>query len=505
MSEQMNLSPTDAHNEALLANVHPSDWKNPTPPLERYNMVVIGAGTAGLVTASIAAGLGGKVALIERELMGGDCLNVGCVPSKALIRCAREAAAVKGAQEYGVKVGGGTEVDFPFVMERMRRLRSEISKVDSAEKFSSKGVDVYLGDARFIDKETVEVAGAKLEFSKAVICTGGRAVAPDIPGLDKLDYLTNETVFNLTELPAKMVIVGGGPIGCEMAQTFAAFGTQVFLIERSDQILGHDDSDAANVVRKSLEASGVRILFNSKDLEFFEGPSFSVKSDVDDFEKEAIDHILVATGRTPNIESLNLEAANVKSDKHGVVIDDKFQTTNSDIFAAGDVCSKFKFTHAADFMARAVVRNALFFGKEKLSALTIPWCTYTTPELAHVGVTPTAAKKDEVEIETYVLSFEELDRAILDGETEGFVKIHTAKGSAEILGATIVAKNAGDMISQISQAMAHDISLSDLAEVISPYPTQAEAIRKLGDQYNKKKFEGTTAMKVLNKFVELRR
>ena len=273
MPEQFNLSPVDESNRALIANVHPSDWQNPTPT-EKYNLVVIGAGTAGLVAATMAAALGAKVAMIERELMGGDCLNTGCVPSKALIRCARAAEAVKEAGVYGVKISGEMKVDFPFVMERMRRLRSEISEVDSAKEYSAKGVDVYMGEARFFDRETVEVDGAKLEFAKAVICTGGRAVAPDIPGLSQVSYLTNETLFNLTELPAKMVIVGGGPIGCEMAQTFAAFGSQVFLLERSEQILSNEDPEAAELVRKSLEAAGVQILMNAKGIEFFEGPSF---------------------------------------------------------------------------------------------------------------------------------------------------------------------------------------------------------------------------------------
>ena len=494
----------DESNRTLIENAHPSDWKNPTPS-EKYNLVVIGAGTAGLVASTMAAGLGAKVALIERELMGGDCLNVGCVPSKALIRCAREVAAVKGAGDYGVKINGQAEVDFPFVMERMRRLRSKISEVDSAKEYSAKGVDVYLGKARFLDQETVAVDDTKLQFAKAVICTGGRAFAPDIPGLDKVSFLTSETLFNLTELPTKMVIVGGGPIGCEMAQTFAAFGSQVFLIERSQQILGNDDAEAAELVRKSLEATGVQILFNATDLEFFDGPRFSVKSDAGNFERESIDQVLVAAGRTPNIESLLLEAAGVKSNKHGIEIDDKFQTSNSDVFAAGDVCSKYKFTHAADFMARAVVRNALFFGREKLSALTIPWCTYTTPELAHVGFNPKNARGDGVKIDTYIVSFGEVDRAILDGETEGFVKIHTVQGSDEILGATIVARNAGDLISQISQAMTHGISLGALGKVIFPYPTQAEAIRKLADQFNLEKYSGATTKKVLKKFAELRR
>lgn len=501
------LEPMDEHNERLLNNVHPPDWQNPEPA-DSYNIVVVGAGTAGLVTASVAAGLGAKVALVERHFMGGDCLNVGCVPSKALIRSARAAAAARQSDELGVHVEGAVKVDFPAIVERLRKIRADISPVDSTKRFSDMGIDVFLGDAKFSGSNTVEVGGKTLPFNKAVICTGARAAVPDIPGLGDINYLTNDTLFNLTELPAKLAIIGAGPIGCEMAQTFAAFGSDVFLVESGDRIMKHDDPDAAAIVRAQLEADGVKILCGGKDLTFSEeATGIRLKIDADcEKSDEIIDKVLIATGRAPNVEGLGLEAAGVKYDERkGVDIDDQFRTSNSDIFAAGDVALKRKFTHLADFAARAVVRNALYFGRQKLSSLVVPWCTYTTPEVAHVGLTPQQAEKDGVAIDTYTKPFDDVDRALLDGETAGFVRIHTVKGGSKILGATIVAPTAGDMISQLSQAMTHGIGLGEIANVISPYPTQAEAIRKLGDEFNKEKYEGSFAMKALAKIAEWRR
>ena len=492
-----DITPLDSHNQKLLENVHPADWQNPTPA-DHYTLVVIGAGTAGLVTASVAAGLGAKVALIERELMGGDCLNVGCVPSKALISSARRIKDIENSSDYGITVDGQPKADFPAIMERMRQLRASISPVDSAERYKDLGIDVYYGEAKFVERDQIEVGQDILTFAKAVICTGARPAVPDVPGLKESDFLTNETIFNLTELPESLAVIGGGPIGCELAQTFAAFGSAVTLIESGDQILSHDDQDAAAVVREQLESDGVRIICGGKELTVGPGKHLKIDSGVCQLD-QTFSHILVAAGRQPNVESLNLKAAEIEFSDRGVEVTDELQTTNENVFAAGDVASKFKFTHAADFMARAVIQNALFFGSKKVSDLVIPWCTYTTPELAHVGVTP-----DGTGTEAFTQRFEHIDRAILEGETEGFVRVHVEKGGDRILGATIVARNAGNMISQLSQAITHGIGLSDLAKVISPYPTQAEAIRKLGDTYNKQKFEGSLAKKLAKKLTEFR-
>jgi len=480
------LQPKDQYNLELERNVHPPDWVNPKPA-KRYNLVVIGAGTAGLVTAAGAAGLGAKVALIERELMGGDCLNVGCVPSKALLASGHAAAAVRNAVEHKVLLEGGYSVDFAGVMERMRRLRAGISHHDSAQRFKDLGIDVFLGDGRFSSSSTVDVNGETLNFSRAVIATGARASAPPIAGLDSIEYLTNETIFSLTELPKRLGIIGAGPIGCEMAQAFARFGSEVTLIEAQDRILPNDDLEASEIVKAALIKDSVNVLCCGKNVELAkrDGQIHISMSAEDRSYDLTVDRLLIVVGRAANVESLNLEKAGVDYTKHGVAVNDRLQSSNPKIYAAGDVCSKYKFTHAADFMARIVIQNALFLGRAKLSALTIPWCTYTDPELAHVGMSEQELKKSGIEVATYTQPFDSVDRAILEGKTEGFVRIHTKKGSDKVLGATIVGAHAGDMISQISMAMTHGLGLKKIASTISPYPTTAEAIRKVGDQYSR--------------------
>lgn len=483
------LLPHDEHNQQLEANVHPTDWTNPSPN-QPYHLAVIGAGTAGLVTAAGAAGLGARVALIERDLMGGDCLNVGCVPSKGVISAARVAATIKNASDFSVHVPSGTEIDFGGVMSRMRELRAKISKNDSAKRFQDLGVDVYFGQASFTGSQTIDVQGTELPFKRAVIATGARAAAPPIKGLDQVDYLTNETVFSLTKPPKRIGIVGAGPIGCEMAQTFAQLGSEVFLIESQHGILPKEDREAADIVQKAMLADGVQLLCCGHDLEIKndDGIRLTVDSHGQHYD-QPVDQLLVAVGRAPNVEKLNLEAVGVRFDKNGVEVNDNLQTTNPNIFAAGDVASKYQFTHVADFLARIVIQNSLFaigpFGKKKASDLIIPWATYTSPEIAHVGMYEQDAKDAGIDIDTYIQHFDEVDRAILEGEEEGFVRIHTKKGTDKIIGATIVAKNAGDMISEITVAMNNNVGLGAIANAIHPYPTQAEAIRKLGDQYNR--------------------
>ncbi len=494
----LQLHPTDQHNLELEANVHPTDWSNPTPD-RPYHLVVIGAGTAGLVTAAGAAGLGARVALIERELMGGDCLTVGCVPSKAVISASRVAATVRDAAEFGVHLPVGIQTDFAEVMERMRRLRAQISPVDSAKRFANLGVDVFFGRGHFVDESTVGVtrqAGTtqQLSFKKAVIATGARASAPSIEGLANVNYLTNETLFSLTELPRRFGIVGSGPIGAEMAQAFARLGSEVFLFEQAGHILTREDPDAAAIVQKEFVKDGVQLMLNSKNMKIHQTGDGKIQVEVAQGEKLAtviVDQLLIAVGRAPNTGGLNLEAIHVKFGKRGVEVNDYLQTTNPRIYAAGDICSKYQFTHAADFQARIVIQNALFalgpFGRKKASKLVIPWATYTSPEIAHVGMYPHDAEQAGIEIDTYVQHFEHVDRAILDGVDGGFVKVHTKKGTDTIVGATVVAENAGDMISEINVAMTNGLGLSRIGATIHPYPTQSDAIRKLGDQYNKTK------------------
>ncbi len=480
----------DEHDRALVSNVRPPGWENPEPR-GRYNLVVIGAGTAGLVSAAGAAGLGAKVALVESRFLGGDCLNVGCVPSKAVIRSSRAARDVESAGDFAVRTARGPEADFPRVMERMRRLRARISRHDSADRFKGLGVDVYLGTARFSGRDSVEVDGKVLRFDRAVIATGSRPTEPPIEGLREAGYLTNETVFSLTTLPKRLAVIGGGPIGVELSQAFQRLGSRVALFQSAGRILDREDADAAQVLQRALLRDGIELFLDARvrsvagsddgKLIVFHGKGGSGQE-----ERVTADEILVGVGRTPNVDGLNLEAAGVEYDrKSGVHVNDCLQTANPRIYSAGDVCSRYKFTHMADAAARIVIRNALFGGREKFGDLTVPWVTYTDPEIAHVGMYEEQAARQGVAVETFVKPLREVDRAVLDGEEEGFVKVHVRKGADTILGATIVARHAGEMISELSLAVASGIGLKSIARVIHPYPTQAEAIRQVADMYNR--------------------
>ena len=486
--EKAIVQPMDEHNQTLVANVHPPDWVNPEPA-PRYNLVVIGAGTAGLVVAGGAGLLGGKVALIEKDLMGGDCLNVGCVPSKCMIRSSRVVGDIQNADKFGIRVPDGKEIDFSAVMERMRRVRAEISPHDSAQRFKEEfNVDVFLGEARFNSADTVEVGGKILRFKKAVIATGAKATAPDIEGLKDAGYLTNETVFSLTERPQRMAIIGAGPLGCEFAQTFQRLGSQVVLIHKNDHILDKEDADAAEIVQQAFLREGVQLILNSK-VKRVERTSVGKVIYYESDGKEdsvTVDEILIGVGRSPNVKKLNLEAVGVQYDiKKGVIVNDNLQTSNPRIYAAGDVCMDWKFTHAADAAARIVIQNSLFFGRKKLSSLTMPWVTYTDPEVAHVGMYEKDAQKKGIEVDTFFVPLNEVDRAVADGETAGFAKVFVNKGTDKILGATIVARNAGDMISEVTLAIVGNLGLKTLGSVIHPYPTQAEVIRKAADEYSR--------------------
>ncbi|MHC5034426.1 MAG: mercuric reductase [Planctomycetota bacterium] len=487
MSEAVLVMPEDEYNAELVSNAHPPDWQNPEPA-GCYNLVVIGAGTAGLVTAAGGAGLGARVALVEKHLLGGDCLNVGCVPSKCVIRSSRAAADVQQADQFGVHVSGGIEVDFPAVMERMRKLRAVISHHDAARRFRDMGVDVFLGEGRFSGPDSVEVAGKTLRFKRAVIATGARAVEPDIPGLDEAGFLTNETVFSLTERPGRLAVFGGGPLGCELAQAFCRLGCAVTIVQRAPHILPREDEDAARIVANALRRDGVNVIENSKVTrvttvgrdKVLQIESGSGRQEI------AVDEILVGAGRAPNVEGLNLEVVGVEYDsRKGVRVDDRLRTTNPRIYAAGDICMRHKFTHTADAAARIVIQNALFWGRKKLSALTVPWCTYTDPEIAHVGMYERDAEERDIPVHTFTRTFGDVDRAIADGEEEGLIKIHVKKGTDRILGATIVARHAGEMISEITVAMVGNVGLGTIASVIHPYPTQAEAIKHVADAYNR--------------------
>lgn len=489
MTDSVTVLPADAHNAELVAQVHPADWVNPTPA-KRYNLVAVGGGTAGLVAAAGAAGLGARVALVERHLLGGDCLNMGCVPSKALIRSAKAAHAARTADAFGVPAAAAGPADFARVMEQMRALRAGIAHHDSAARFRDLGVDVFLGDAVFTGERTLEVAGQTLHFSKAVIATGARAKAPPIPGLDQVSHLTNESLFSLTELPTRLGVIGAGPIGVEMAQSFARLGSDVVLVDMADRVLPREHPDASRAVGRALAADGVDLLLESANLALApdgEGIRMTLNAAGAPTER-VVSHLLVAVGRAPNVDGLGLQAAGVAFDaRHGVTVDAKLRTSNKRIFAAGDVASHFQFTHTADAQARIVIRNALFpfLPKQKASRLVVPWVTYSDPEVAHVGLTPEMAAEQGVAIDTVRVDLDGVDRAILDRETAGFLAVHVKPKKGTILGATLVARHAGETISQLTTAIVAGMRLGDLAGVIHPYPTQAEVVKRAADAFNR--------------------
>ena len=482
----VQLAPMDTYNQTLIDRAHPNEWQNPEPA-DSYNLVVIGGGTAGLVSAAGAAALGAKVALIERHLMGGDCLNVGCVPSKGIIGAARAVAAIGKGRQFGLRIADA-HIDFAIAMERMRKIRAEIAANDSVERFAGLGVDVFLGHGKFTGPKTVTVDGKTLRFSKAVIATGARASAPAIPGLEESGYLTNETLFSLTELPKRLGVIGAGPIGSEMAQSFARFGSEVHVLEIGDQVLSKEPANIAAIVEKSLVEDGVHLRKScrTKRIEKRDGETIIHIDAGNGDETLTVDALLVSVGRKPNVEDLGLEEAGVSYDpRTGVNVNDYLQTSNRRIYAAGDISSMYKFTHTADALAAIVIQNALFFRTKKASSLIIPWATYTDPELAHVGMYPADAEKSGIETETFSANLGDNDRALLEGEERGLVEIYTKRGSDKILGATIVAGHAGEMISEITVAMKTGAGLATLSSTIHPYPTQSDAVRSAARAYFK--------------------
>lgn len=452
-----------------------------------YNVVVIGAGTAGLVTAAGTAGLGGRVALIERNKMGGDCLNFGCVPSKALISSARLLQQMREAKKWGLQ-NQEPQFEFHDVMERMRERRAKIAPNDSQERFESLGVDVFRGEARFVSSREVEVEGRKLRARNFAIATGSRAAIPKIDGLEAAPYFTNETIFDrLDEKPESMIVLGGGPIGCELGQAFSRLGVKITILQNGPQLLPQEDRDVAEFIRKRFEMEGiaVRTGFEAKRVSRGEG-----KLVIETARGEAVsaEALLVAAGRTPNVADLNLEGASVRHDERGVEVNDYMQTSQPHIYAAGDVANRLKFTHTADFTARVVVRNILMplpFLRQKASGAIVPWCTYTDPEVAHVGLGEKQAEEEGAAYDLFSVPLTELDRAVVESEEAGFAKILTRKGSDKILGATIVGPHAGDLLHEFVLAMNAKVGLGKIAGMIHAYPTLAELARKAGDKYNK--------------------
>ncbi len=510
----MSLLPDDRHDRALQQAVAPPDWRNPEPA-ERYDLLVLGGGTAGLVAAAIAAGLGAKVALVERELLGGDCLNYGCVPSKALLAAARAFAGARRLEDFGGR-NADPAPDFARVMERMRRLRAQIAPHDGAARFRSLGVDVFLGRGRFAGRQLAEVeqpdgAWQALSFKRALLATGARPMTLPVPGFADAGCLTNLSLFTLTELPRELVVVGAGPIGAEMAQAFARFGSRVAVVALDPRVMPREDPEASALVERALRADGVTLEL-AAGLERFsardgrkavhwarKGPDGRVAASG----VATGDQILLALGRVPNVEDLGLAEAGVAFTSKGVQVDERLRTTNPRIFAAGDVTGLWQFTHAADHMARLVIRNAFFFGRASHRELPMAWSTYTDPEVAHAGLYAHEQERAGCELEELRLDFSGHDRAILEGAAEGFAKVVIEKRSGRLRGATVAAPHAGEILAGVLLPVARRMRAADLAAAIHPYPTMAAVWGRLGDAANRRRFTPRAA-RLLKSLIRLR-
>jgi pyruvate/2-oxoglutarate dehydrogenase complex dihydrolipoamide dehydrogenase (E3) component len=451
-----------------------------------YDFVVLGGGAAGIIAAQSAAALGAKTALIEERRLGGTCLNTGCIPSKTLIRAANVYSEMRDAERYGARAPAEVVVDFPAAMERVRHVRDRILLRVAAPRLTLEGVEVHPGKATFAGRDSVAVGGKSLRFKKALIATGSRPRLPPIPGLEETGYWTNENVFELAERPRRLLVLGGGPLGCELAQAFRRLGSEVIIVQREPMFLRQEERDAAQILSTALARDGVEIHLNTTVPRIYAEGGEKRADLLTDGDKRTVacDGILVGVGRTPNVAGLNLEAAGVAYDReNGVRVDDFLRTTNARVFAAGDACFEHQFAHIEAASSRIVVRNALKGGRHRVSGLTIPWCTYTDPEIAHVGLYVRQARETGIPIKTFTVLMHDVDRAVADGEEEGFVKIHLKEGTDRILGATVVARHAGEMIGELTLAIGAGLGLRSLARVIQPYPTQAGAVALAATAY----------------------
>lgn len=465
------------HFDELAAGLLcPADYQNPTPRA-RYHLVIIGAGPAGLISAIGAAGLGANVALVERTRMGGDCLNVGCVPSKALL-------------EY---TGAHSQPDFDGAFSWLREVRAGIAPHDSVERYSDAGVDVFLGEAEFVASGQVRVADALLNGRRIAICTGAAADVPPIPGLRECEPLTNESVFDLTEAPASLAILGAGAIGCELALVFARLGVTVHLFELAERVLPLEIPEASSAVADALSAAGVH-------LHVGQGVSQVSRADDGTIQVEAggelysASKVLVALGRRPNTTGLGLDKVGVDVNERGFIITNhKLRTANSRIYAAGDCTAALQFTHHADAQARALVQNTLFVPTAGIEGLVVPHCTYTKPEVASVGLDPAALAAQGQAFDEYRFDFAELDRGRTEIDGSGFAVVWTKQGSDQILGATVVGHDAGEQIAPVCILMSNGLGLSAAGKALFAYPTRSEYLKRLADAYNRSRLTPTVA------------
>lgn len=486
---------------------HLQKYKKPTR--FDYNMIVIGGGSAGLVSAYIASAVKAKVALIEKHKMGGDCLNTGCVPSKALIRSSKIFNYFRRASEFGLEPVK-PQLQFSKVMERVQKVIQEIEPHDSIERYTQLGVDCITGEAQILSPYEIQVNGKVITTKNIVVATGARPLVPKIPGLELIKPLTSDNIWNLREQPKNLVVLGGGPIGCELAQSFARLGTNVTLIEMADRIMAREDTDVSSTVTKTFQKEGIQVLTSHKALRI-ESASGVTKLICEYQEKEVLiefDQILLALGRRANVTGFGLEELGVEISGRGTIVADEFlRTTNfPNIYVCGDVTGPYQFTHTAAHQAWYVAVNALFspFKSFKVDYRVIPWCTFSDPEVARVGLNEIEAKEKGIDYQVTRYGIDDLDRAIADSEAHGFVKVLTAPGSDKILGVTIVGHHAGDIIAEYVTAMKFGLGLNKILGTIHIYPTLSEANKYAAGVW-KKQNAPQLALKILEKFHAWRR
>jgi pyruvate/2-oxoglutarate dehydrogenase complex dihydrolipoamide dehydrogenase (E3) component len=468
-----------ATRDEFLRRVRPPAWRNPQPK-GSYDLVVVGAGPAGLSAAEFAQRQGRSVALVERGWLGGNSLNFGSIPSKAIIRAAQELSSLREEEAYGAVAFEPPATDFAAVMARMRQIRMRVAEYHSAERLKRLGIDLYFCEARFAGPHLLLAGDSPLSFEKAIIATGARPKPSDIPGLDRIGYLTSDSVFDLSELPKRLGIIGGGPLGCELAQAFCRLGSHVTIVQNEPKFLPEVERDAAELLSMSMSRDGVETRLNTSVVGArMDGSAKCLEMVNNDVKcSMSVDEVVLTIGRVRNVEDLSLGAAGIEFDPlRGIHVDNFLRTTNVDVHAAGDVCNWHHFTNVADDSARIAVQNAFGAAIQRPPQSQIPWCTYCDPEIAQIGIGLREANRLSIPIQSFTVMMQDVDRAITDGQDDGFVKIYVKNGTDEILGATVVATRASELINEISVIMSAGIGMRRLASILHTYPAQSDAIR----------------------------